>query len=91
MHGCMRWHPHLSLVSEMFCHLHVTFDACNEVIALALAIANVENSDDWVLFKENSEANFPGFIVWMPDANEGIKSNAFALSGLQSLEGFDLG
>ena len=61
-----------------------TFDGNNQVIILAFAIVDTENADNWVWFKECLDGDFPGYAVWMSDADKGITSNAFALSMSQS-------
>lgn len=70
--------------------LAVTFDGNNQLVTLAFAIVPVEDSNNWVWFKEHLDADLPGCNVWMPDADEGIRSNAFSLSVSQTLDEFVL-
>jgi hypothetical protein len=51
---------------------------------------DVEDSFNWVWFKENLEEDFPGCTVWMSDADKGIRSNDFSLSMSQSTTPFVL-
>jgi hypothetical protein len=67
----------------------VTFDGNDQVIILSFAVVSVENADNWVWFKERLDDDFPGYNVWMSDADKGIRSNAFSLSMSQS-ESFTL-
>ena len=61
--------------------LAVTFDGNNQVVILAMAIVSVENAwCNWVCFKECLDGDFPGYDVWMSDADKGIRSNAFPMS-----------
>ena len=68
----------------------VTFDGNNQLVTLAFAIVAVENSDDWVWFKECLDDDFPGHDVWMSDADKGIHSNAFSISMSQTQDEFVL-
>jgi MULE transposase domain len=70
--------------------LCTSFDANNNLVLLAFAIVEMENSDNWVWFKEQLEDDLPGINVWMSDADKGIRSNDFALSMSQSTEAFVL-
>lgn len=68
----------------------VTFDGNDQVIILAFAVVSVENADNWVWFKERLDEDFPGYNVWMSDADKGIRSNQFSLSMSQSSDTFVL-
>ena len=57
--------------------LAVTYDGQNELCILAFACLEAENADNWVYFKECLHLDFPGYDVWMSDADKGITSNAF--------------
>ena len=61
-----------------------TFDGNNQVTVLAFAVVEVENAENWVWFKQCLDQDFPGYKVWMSDADKGITSNAFAMSMSQS-------
>jgi hypothetical protein len=65
-------------------------DANNNIVVLVFAIVKLENSENWIWFKEQLEVDFPGMTVWMSDADKGITSNAFALSMSQSSDEFVL-
>jgi hypothetical protein len=54
-----------------------TFDGNNEIVVLALAIVDVEDSNNWTWFKECLESDFPGSNIWMSDADKGIRSRQF--------------
>ena len=62
----------------------VTYDGNNQVVILAFAIVDAENAENWVWFKQCLDDDFPGYDIWMSDADKGITSNAFALSMSQS-------
>lgn len=64
------------------------FDGNNQLVILAVAIALGENAESWVWFKEPPEEDFPGFSVWMSDADKRITSGAFAASQSQSIVDF---
>ena len=49
-----------------------TFDGNNQMIILAFAVVDCKNADNWVWFKENLNDDFPGYDVWMSDADKGI-------------------
>jgi SWIM zinc finger len=61
-----------------------THDTNNQIVILAVAVVEVENSDNWVWFKEYLERDFGGILVWMSDADKGIYSNDFSLSMSQT-------
>ena len=60
--------------------LAVTFDGNNEIIILAVGICDIENADNWVWFQEHLQQDFPGFEVFMSDADKGITSDNFSQS-----------
>ena len=62
----------------------VTFDGNDQSFILAFAVVDVENSENWTWFKECLDNDFPGYTVWISDADKGIHSNSFALSMSQN-------
>jgi hypothetical protein len=67
-----------------------TMDANNNIMVPAFPIVDLENSENWIWFKEQLELNFPGMTVWMSDADKDITSNVFVLSMSQSSDKFVL-
>lgn len=63
-----------------------TFDGNNQVTILAFAIVPVEDADNWTWFKVKLDADFPGYTIWISDADKGIRSQQFSLSLSQTTE-----
>ena len=67
----------------------VSFDGNNQIVVLAFAACDIENTSNWCWFLSRLLQDFPGIHVFQADADKGIESIQFKnmLAGIHALPG----